>query len=286
MSPQICLLLAAERSGTHLLRSILSTAPNVAAPGEICNAAQQPSGAGKLSFFKFRERVCSSDSQFFFPSLTIQKTLMDRYCDFVRHSNQGNAIVVLDVKYSHVHNFNSFWWDFVEAPYLLQYARKNRFKIIHLIRRKVYRTAVSGLYAQASGVWRARSPEELKHVQITASRRKLDKRAKQIVHQIELFERWLHRCEGIEITYEDLTEDTDPLLGRLREFLALESKFENSPGFLKTTPPLEEVILNLNEISDVLDLDWRDAHTLLARRRTPPRDDRKGDSTDTGGRSP
>jgi hypothetical protein len=135
-------------------------------------------------------------------------------------------------------------------------------------------------------VWRARSPEELKHVQITASRRKLDKRAKQIVHQIELFERWLHRCEGIEITYEDLTEDTDPLLGRLREFLALESKFENSPGFLKTTPPLEEVILNLNEISDVLDLDWRDAHTLLARRRTPPRDDRKGDSTDTGGRSP
>src|SRR5436305_3715418 len=107
MNAQICLLLAAERSGTHLLRSILSTAPGVVAPGEICNAAQQPSGTGKLSFLSFRERICRSDSQFFFPSLPVQKTLMDRYCDFVRRSNKSSTIVVLDVKYSHVHNFNS-----------------------------------------------------------------------------------------------------------------------------------------------------------------------------------
>jgi LPS sulfotransferase NodH len=269
MSAQICLLLAAERSGTHLLRSILSTAPEVAAPGEICNAAQQPSGAGKVSFLKFRERACRSDSQFFFPSLSVQKTLMDRYCDFVSRSNRGSAIVVLDVKYSHVHNFNSFWWDFIEPPFLLQYARKNRFKVIHLIRRKVYRTAISGLYAQASGVWRARSPEELKHVKITVERQKLDRRARQIVHQIALFERWLHRCDGIEITYENLTEDADPLLVQLRDFLALESEFANSPGFLKTTPPLEDVIINLNEISDVLDLDWKDAHARFARDPSP-----------------
>jgi LPS sulfotransferase NodH len=268
MNTQICLLLAAERSGTHLLRSMLSTAPDVDAPGEICNAAQQPSGAGKFSFLKFRERACRLDSQFFFPSLPVQKTLLDQYFDFVRNSNEKTSMVVLDVKYSHVHNFNAFWWDLVEPPYLLQYARKNRFKIIHLIRRKVYRTAVSGLYAHASGVWRARSPEELKHVQITADRPKLDKRVRQIVYQIALFERWLHRCDAMQISYEDLTENADPLLLRLRDFLALETQFENAPGFLKTTPPLEEVILNLSDISDVLDVDWNDAHEKLARRRS------------------
>src|ERR1051326_7997241 len=99
MNPQICLLLAAERSGTHLLRSILSTAPDVAAPGEICNAAQQSSGGGSLSFLKFRERACRSNSQFFFPSLPVQKELMDQYCNFVRRSNSDRAVVVLDVKY-------------------------------------------------------------------------------------------------------------------------------------------------------------------------------------------
>jgi LPS sulfotransferase NodH len=267
MNTRICLLLAAERSGTHLLRSILSTAPEVAAPGEICNAAQQPSGAGKLSFLKFREGACRADNRFFFPSLPVQKALMDRYCDFVRRSNKSSSVIVLDVKYSHVHNFNAFWWDFLEAPYLLQYARKNGFKIIHLIRHKVYRTAISGLYAEASGVWRAQSSEELKHIQITADRRKLDKRAKQIVHQIALFRRWLHRSDCIEIAYEELAERPDRLLLRLRDFFALDSQFANRPGFIKTTPPLQDVILNLGDISEILDLDWKEAHVRFTKRR-------------------
>ena len=265
MDTQICLLLAAERSGTHLLRSMLSTVPEVAAPGEICNAAQDPAGAGKLSFLKFRECACRADSQFFYPSLAAQETLLDRYCDFVRR-NTGNSMVVLDVKYSHVLNFNAFWWDYLEAPFLLQYARKHRFKIIHLVRRKVYRTAVSGLYAQVSGVWRAQSSDQLNAVQITVDRRKLDKRARQIVHQISLFEKWLHRCDFIDVTYEDLTAAPENSLSRLREFLGLRTGFSSSPGFIKTTPPLEEAVLNLSEISELLDLDWSDVRGRLMRR--------------------
>jgi hypothetical protein len=118
-----------------------------------------------------------------------------------------------------------------------------------------------------------------------ADRRKFDKRVRQIVHQIALFERWLHRCDGIEMPNEDLIENADPLLVCLRDFPALETQFANNPGLLKTTPPLEEGSLNRSEISDVLDLDWRDAYDWLIRLRSASPDE-KGTGGSRARRSP
>ncbi|HEX3429328.1 MAG TPA: sulfotransferase [Rhizomicrobium sp.] len=258
MGAEVCLLLAVERSGTHLLRSLLGNVRAVVAPGEVCNATIPHNRTANSSFFRYREQACLADHELFFPTEPVHRRLLDGYLDFLRSSYAGKKLIVLDVKYAHVHNFNFFWWDPLEKPYLVQYAKRNGLKVLHLVRRKVYRTAISGFYANESGVWRAKSEHETKLIRIAVDRERLEKKARAIARSIARFEDWLSDCPHLEIAYEELTENRDASLASLQSYLGLKHPIADAPGFVKTTPPLEETIENFGEIESLLDLDWRD----------------------------
>src|SRR5579872_2161765 len=63
MVAEVAILLAAERSGTNLFRSILSNTPGVSALPEVCNGTV----AGRLSFLKFREQASLQNPGNFYP---------------------------------------------------------------------------------------------------------------------------------------------------------------------------------------------------------------------------
>jgi LPS sulfotransferase NodH len=275
MEAEVCLLLAVERSGTHLLRSLLGNARGVVAPGEICNATIPHNRSSKTSFFHYREQMCRENPEFFFPTEPVQRKLLDGFVDSLRASHSGKKLIVLDVKYAHVHNFNFFWWDPLEKPYLIQYAKKKRLKILHLVRRKAYRTAISGFYANQTGVWRAKSEEDIRQIRVTVDPGRLEKKARAIARSISRFEDWLSECPHLQIDYEDLTENRVTALESLRSYLGLKQPIADEPGFVKTTPPLEDTVENFSEIEDLLDIDWRRVSRLekRERRRARPRPD-------------
>jgi LPS sulfotransferase NodH len=255
--PEICLLLAAERSGTHLLRSLLANVRGVAAPGEICNATVVQNRTAKSSFFRYRQQACLEDHEFFFATEPVQRKLLDGFTGHLRSAYAGRTLLVLDVKYTHVHNFNFFWWDPLDCPYLLQYAKRSRLKIVHLIRREVYRTAISGFYANETGVWRARSEQETRQIRIVVDPDKLQKKAGLVARTIGRFDDWLSRIPHLQVDYEDLLENREAVLRSLQSYLGLKHEIADQPGFVKTTPPLEDSIENFSEIEPLLDLDWK-----------------------------
>jgi LPS sulfotransferase NodH len=267
MEADICLLLAAERSGTHLLRSLLANARGVVAPGEICNATVPQNRNAPTSFFRFRKQSCLEDPELFFPTEPVQRRLLDSFVDSLRSSYPGNALVVLDVKYAHVHNFNFFWWDPLEIPYLLQYAKRKPLKILHLVRNKVYRTAISGFYAHKTGVWRAKSEDQTKQIRISIDPSRLQSKAVLLARTIARFNSWLSRCPHLQISYEALTEDRSATLQLLQRYLELEHEISDSPGFVKTTPPLEEFVENYPEIVPLVDVDWTEIAKSSRKRR-------------------
>ena len=149
-----------------MLRSMLARNRNIASPGEICNAASEGIRTARTSFLKFREDVSFVDHDYFYPTVPVQFRLLDEYFRLVRDVHAPKSLSVLDIKYAHVHNFNSFWWDFISRPLLIDYAHQRKMKIIHLVREKPFQTIISDMYAQQSGVWRAKDPSEIRAMKI------------------------------------------------------------------------------------------------------------------------
>ena len=268
MVAEVAILLAAERSGTHLFRSIMSNVDGVSAPAEICNGA----GESEISFFQFRQHECLRNPALFSPDPATQAKLLDDYLGTVRKTKSARRLILLDIKYSHVHNFNYYWWDFFNRPYLLDYAAGKKIKIIHLIRKKLARTAISAIYARESGVYRAEHPDETVRLRIAIGRKELEERILRLSRTIRLFEDWLAPgCEHTRISYENLTENSGPMLRRLGKFLNIPGSIPVKPWFVKTTPPYEESISNYDEIKDLIDIKYGDPLRALGGGETGPR---------------
>jgi hypothetical protein len=255
MPADVVVLFAAERSGTHLLRSMLSKSKGVQCPGEVANVASGDIRTSPLSFLKFRREACLASENYSYPTDPIQTDLIDRYVDAVREHFPGAKTIVLDVKYAHVHNFNSFWWDFARPPFLIEYADRRKMKIVHLVRERCYQTVISDLYAQRSGVWRARDPAEIRTMRIRIEPAQLEQRARRVGRTIKLFDDWLAQASVCRVTYESLVQDAPSTLASVAKFLGIDGAIPAEPGFLKTTPPYRDSIENYDEIAHLIDVD-------------------------------
>ncbi|MBW6396501.1 hypothetical protein KPL78_01525 [Roseomonas sp. HJA6] len=253
---RLFLLLAAERSGTHLFRSILTANRAAFAPGEVANAAASGDAESDTNFFAFcRERLLD-EPRLFVPSQPHTRQLLDAYFGHfrARAASLGRSAAVCDIKYGHVINFSGGWWDMISAPYLLEWARQSDVGIIHLVRRNVAQTCISNLYAQHTGVWRTRNPTELAVMPMQVARRRLEADIGRMTRVIDLFRGWVKPCRHCEIHYEDLLDGLSPSWRALRGFLG-HPLDRIASDFLKTTPAYEEIIENHGEIADLLEVE-------------------------------
>ena len=83
----IGLLVANERSGTHLFRSLIASSKLVMAPGELCNAGGGLASADDFSFFSYRYNATLDNNTFIYPNIESTRELLDGY--FYMLHNRG-----------------------------------------------------------------------------------------------------------------------------------------------------------------------------------------------------
>jgi hypothetical protein len=250
---KLFVLLAAERSGTHLFRSILTTNRAAFAPGEVANAGASVPPKSETNFFLFRKQAMLANEALFIPSVPSNQAIVAGFFDkfAATAAARGSKAAVCDIKYAHMVNFAGGWWDMMSRPFLIEWARRRDVHFLHLIRRRVTETCLSNLYAHHTGVWRTKSAAELKVSPMRVDRARLQQDVRRISRVIGLVRDWLAPCRHQEIYYEDLLDGASPSWVRMRALLGHPIPAIRS-DFLKTTPPLAEVIENYDDIADQL----------------------------------
>jgi len=248
-------LLAAERSGTHFVRSLVQNTGFIFAPGEVCNANADASEHNPLSFFQFRADAVRKLPELALPTPSNQYELLDLYFNSLSDCAPKSQRFMCDIKYSHIHNFNNFWWDLFSVPFLLDFARRRSVSIVHLVRRKIFQTAVSELYASQSGVWRTEHAPDVVMNQIFVDLPALKRKARTLSFNINLMNEWLCGCRHIVVSYESLSGDPIRAVNEILAFLGLGEVASVHSDYQKTTPSYNIAIKNYDEVEPFLNID-------------------------------
>lgn len=253
-APKLFLLFAAERSGTHLFRSIISANHAAFAPGEVANAAASAAPESETNFFAFRKRFLLENEGAFVPSQENTRLLTDAF--FARFAAaaaaQRRPAAVCDIKYGHVVNFCGGWWDMMSSPFLFEWARRSDVGVIHLVRERVAETCLSNLYAHHTGVWRTKNPADLQLRPLRVEKARLERDMARLQRVVGQFREWLRPCRHREIHYEDLLDGSSASWQAMRDFIG-HPIAEIRSDFLKTTPSYDRIIENYAEIEGCLD---------------------------------
>lgn len=252
--PQLVFLLAAERSGTHLFRSILQNNRAAYAPGEVANAAVPASEDQETNYFVFRQKYIDRHDGIFVPSIQNMEDLLNEYFNLMAQvaKSKNRDCCVCDIKYAHIVNFVGGWWDMLSPPFLFDWARRNNVPIVHLVRRAVAETCLSNIYAKKTGVWRTRKSDEVQTLQMSVDRDVLQKDMDRLTGVVEAIRSWTSGCDAAEIYYEELLDPDSQSWADVRRLLGAPIDKIVS-DFVKTTPPYEEVLTNFDEVRDLFD---------------------------------
>src|SRR5579859_296333 len=130
---RVIILLARQRSGTHALRSVLQSHPDILGIEEVFHlrSAQDP-GTGETNFFTFLKQHTQADPLRLLP--VDYEDLFLAYLEFLGRRS-AKRYLVLDVKFNTVHHITRSFQSLVGFPYLFELMLKHRLKIFALTRR-------------------------------------------------------------------------------------------------------------------------------------------------------
>jgi hypothetical protein len=251
---KLIILLAAERSGTHMFRSIMHRNGVAYAPGEVANAGVAVTEDQTTNFFAFRQQFAKQVGGVFVPSTENTEKLLDAFFDLfsAQARQKGKEFAICDIKYAHIVNFVGGWWDMLSPPFLFDWARRNNVQIIHLVRRSVAETCLSNIYAKKTGVWRTKSSDEVQTLKMSVGRAELLREMNRLTGVVTAVRNWASGCSCTEIYYEELLDADSQSWADVRKLLA--SPIDKIVSdFVKTTPPYEEVLTNFEELRDLFE---------------------------------
>jgi hypothetical protein len=256
-------VIACQRNGTHLLRHILNSSPAIAVLGETLSHAEY--------FMCWHNFVRNLPDGYYPPhSRTQAMMLVDHYLHEIERDVARNSDcyggqkprlkwVGLDIKYEHIRCVEPLYSDLRSRPFLFDYFRDRRVRIVHLVRRNVVQTAISVAIANERRVWhnydgsalpgryRISPAELLKYIEWITGERAEFLRLSQDLE--------MHTC-----FYEDLVEDMacvdgtgffreDSTLSEIARFLNVTNRFRLGPGMSKViNRPYSEILENYDEL--------------------------------------
>jgi LPS sulfotransferase NodH len=256
LQSRIVVLISHERSGSHFLADMLGSTSEIASVDEVCNFDAVDAEKSKASFFRFRYQCQIEDPDFSLkPDAKTITDLLDAYFSHLVRCVKSDKILV-DIKYGHVHNFETGWRPSEYRPFLLNYLEKRDVRIVHLSRKNAMATVISSFVAEKTRVWHARSGEG------KAKTQKLRVPVHNLVHDALALERekqnffgWLagNRCH--HVAYEEICDGgalKERTMQRLCKFLDLSSDGAVlSSSLEKVTPPAWEIVENYGELRRV-----------------------------------
>jgi hypothetical protein len=257
-------IVACQRSGTHLLREILNSNPQIAVVAEPLSRI-----SGYDSWFRFlsgmpRERALPIES----PDAV---QLFDEYMQWLRlhirleperygGEKKGPTVVGLDVKYNQIKCVNPAFMDLRLQPLLLYYFQRRRFLIIHLVRRNLLHQAISILVANARNVYGNDDHSKL-NGQYTLPIEELIAYLYWVREERAAFEKLSQDLPVSVIAYEDVVEDVRNVdaegmfrnasvaIGRVANLLEIPNRFSYCQCRPKViNRPYREVIANYDEV--------------------------------------
>jgi len=242
-------ILASQRSGTTLFRSILNTHPKVHAFDEVYGGLRPQRAPNYLSFLL--QQVSSDPAQALPKVETLKQLFQDHHAKLESLSPEATVRLV-DIKYTHVHRFNPLNYHVLELPYLLRCIQASGGSILHVIRKNLLATYTSATVAKHNASYRATKAESVKDTRVTLDAdltlSELEKRDQEIAH----FRNLLKAIPAVrEIFYEDMIEDglfSETILSELAQSWSVGMDFQRQPEREKIVPPLKDAIVNLQEI--------------------------------------
>jgi LPS sulfotransferase NodH len=251
----IHILLARQRSGTGALGSTLDQHAAIRYLGEVFHTDGYER---EDNYFNFLLARLTSDPRRGLPDANDRN-----FTEFMEHlaaTQAGKPNVIIDVKYSSTHHFNGGWYSPCDMPKFIQFAKRGGMKIIHLKRKNLIKTFVSGRLAEMNKVWHAREEEEVKTRQLNVEKQPLLNYLNTTQRIINHFDGYLRKYPHvIELEYEELFRPDGSIvadeLAKVSGFLDIDNKpFETlQPSFVKqTSDELSEVITNYAEVIEFL----------------------------------
>lgn len=245
------ILLGHERAGTHLLKNILSSSPAIECTGEVCKIASADERAAKTNFFNHRLRMILTDERFAYPLPTHQYDLLAKYFDEFNEIYRKASRVIIDVKYAHVHNFNTFWTSNSISPYLFQFAGQFGLKIIHLHRQKALLAILSNELARARQLWNTSDQRELEDKEIVVKPAYVLKECRKLTEWQTEMSRHCKPLKGLELHYEQLLTEGElnpRISSEIAQFLEVEDDWQPIPALVKVSPHPKKFVKNLDEL--------------------------------------
>lgn len=258
------ILIARPRSGTTALRGILHRHPQITSLGEVFHEdlREHPH-----SFFRYFLQRSTADPSIALPSASNRIALLNGFVDYLAatlheaQSDEGKDWFVLGVNYNSLHNLNTYWQNFFEAPYLLNIVKWKGYFVIHLIRRNVLQATVSEMRARASGVWHIKATEErptAADTKLTIDARDFVRQLRARVLEIDLIERAMSQYKQcLTLEYERFFDpDGQPVeeeIQKIAAFLKLASPILPAADYRKTgSTHLRDTVENFDEVAEAL----------------------------------
>jgi len=254
MQPKALVILAAQRSGTNFLRSLLSNTGSFSDMNEIFHVqGSLQQSAPFTNYLAYSRDQIQQDPSLAAPDYNQASELFRKYLQQLEAQIPDSAIPLLDVKYNSTHQLNPVFCNPLEPPHFFKVVRELKLPLIHLVRENLLARYASAVVAEATKtfVLYENKPPAPPRLQINISDMMRD--LERVRSEIEWGRATLKdygRC--LEISYEAISEDADNPLGQIKAALekltgvALPDKLHASTTRL--IPSVSAVVQNTDEV--------------------------------------
>ena len=253
-------LLARARSGTHPLRSVLGSHPEIFSTPEIFHNDPEIEDdvelAHRVNFFQFLERdppayVGRSSSS------ARQAEVFLAYLSYLRELSPKRFVLV-DVKYNSTHHFEGPWRTVSAPPAFFHLTRSHRLRVLHLTRKNYLRYYLSLTQAQREQAWFTEAPAtdapmEVDIPGLLSAMWDCQAESEAVEGALAGYD----HCLSVEYDDVFLPDDAGPsgeFLGQMADWLSVDPQgFEQQPRYRKQSRlGLSERITNYAAVEDAL----------------------------------
>ena len=248
---KVLIVVATQRSGTNLLRSLLADSKQFVDYKEVFGQriVDLPN-----SYFNFRKKIYQENLDYSLPTVENVEIIFKRYLEYLQNKSKNNGLI-LDIKYNSFCHFTPFWHSPSEPPMLVKLIKKYQIPVIHLIRDNVLETECSTQLYRKNWVATLREGEKLKHTTVSIDTNTIIKRLNQRNKEIKLFKDYFKDYQYVcTINYAEISKGslTTQTRNKINEKLNIDIKEDVTSPLKKMGRSLSETIENYGEVSKLL----------------------------------
>lgn len=251
----IAILLAPQRSGTHALKEVLNSHPNVVSYPEVfhSDSVEIPTEM----FWTFYLKEVKRNARIALPDARIG--CIERYFDMLEKFHHDET-TVLDIKYNSLHHGEGYWSPYSGPPKMFNTFRQRNYPVIHLWRCNLLRRQLSEMRANQTGQFHLYKEGESIPLKMQVNCKFVLKKLRSYTEWYTVVRTWLAGHKPLtELTYEDLWHDEDgdlkpDTVKKLSACLQVDpAGFNRKPNMFKVSPSnISEMVLNVKELEEAL----------------------------------